>query len=132
MDRTIRITGLKECVEALQQLSKSKAKAIVRKGLREGAKIIQATERSFAPVDTGLLQKSIGISGAAGAQGTIAFAVSPKRSRFKGYYYAPVVIYGRSKSAPFEGRDFVLRAFETKHVQAAQVAADYIEQHLDI
>jgi hypothetical protein len=134
-DITLRISGLKEAAAALRDMG-TKAKPIVRKGLRIGAKIIQATERAFAPKRSGRLGRAIQISGGkSSTPGMVTLTVDPKRKSFKGVYYAPFVVNDhrtRGGKRVIAGRDFPLRAFETKQVQAAQAAADYIEQNTTI
>jgi HK97 gp10 family phage protein len=53
------ITGVEELVAKLQTLKKSKAKAAIRKGTRDGAKIIQSVAKRLAPSKTGQLQSKI-------------------------------------------------------------------------
>lgn len=139
MDKTIAISGLSETVQGLRDLGNKRAKSIVRKGLREGGKIIQATERAFAPYRTGKTQRSVAVAGKKrGRPGFISLSVFPRRTPFGSNakdFYPPYVIFGhktRGGRGQVEGRDFVGRAFEAKAEQAANVAADYIESQINL
>jgi hypothetical protein len=134
-DTTLRISGLKEVSLALRDFGK-KAKPIVLKGLRVGAKIMQAAERELAPKRSGRLARAIQISGGRAAKpGMVTLTVGAKRKSFKGDYYPPYVIYDhrtRGGKRVIAGRNFPQQAFEAKQVEAVQAVADYIEQNTTI
>ena len=56
---TVKLLGFKELDDALQNLDMELAKKIVRKGCREGAKVIQQAAIRNAPEDTGTLKANI-------------------------------------------------------------------------
>lgn len=75
MANTIKIEGLRELDAALAQFKKSTARGVMNRALKRAAKPIADAAKQNAPVDTGALRDSIGISVArTGGAGRSAFA----------------------------------------------------------
>lgn len=62
MTVTVRIEGLKECVEGLQELKKATATNVQKRALTQAGKPILEDAQQKAPVRTGLLREDIIIS----------------------------------------------------------------------
>lgn len=144
----MRIEGLDPAIAGLRTLASRDAKAIVRKGVRAGAKIVLAAEKAEAPVRQDQVQKrnsrgrflsykksrtmlnSLAVGGKRGPKGLIAMGVGPRTSAYPGPYVPAFVIYGhriRHSSARAKANDFITRAFNRSREAAAQAAADVIE-----
>lgn len=58
----VHVEGLKELEQALQQLPKANAKAVLRRTLKEAGEPVAKTARSLAPREMGYLRESIDVS----------------------------------------------------------------------
>lgn len=121
----MKITGLKECLKRLESLDHKVQKKILRKSLRQGAKLPLTLAKATAPVRTGFLKKSLKVRSGRGRKGIIRILVGTGAKWFKGAaFYAAFVIFGykvgsrklgdkRKQVAP---NPFLSNAYEqTKH-----------------
>ena|ERR1017187_8632608 len=121
------LDGLDQLVTKLQSLKKTKAKAAIRKGTRQGSKIVQAVTKRLAPSRTGTLQRNIKVR-------------SLKRSRvWTGVTCQLEVYYGAFTELGFKSRKarrqipaqhFMQRAAEQARNQAMRVALDTINTEI--
>lgn len=117
------VTGLRECIAALDQLDKKIQKKAIGKALRAGAKIVLAEARSTAPVATGNLRKNIKTK------------VGPRRKAGQSIKvqadvpYIGAVEWGTSKQ---EGSGFFRAAFDTKKAEASKVMQDELLTQVEL
>lgn len=121
MDFGIKMTGFKKLDRQLRKLPGPMAKKALRKGLRAGAKIIQAEAKVRVPKVTGALRKSIRVRAARKRRGTVGVTVTTgqKDNAFVGdTYYGGMVEFGTSRMT---ARPFMQPAFDAKKQQALDV-----------
>lgn len=94
-DFDVQITGLKELDAALQELAWPAARRALRKGMRQGANVVRDEVRDKAPIDTGLLKRSIRTRERKDENGWMQVAVEVRRRAFYGKFFE----YGTSKMA---------------------------------
>lgn len=120
----VSITGDQELRNKLTELKTSKAKAAIRKGTRQGCKLIMQAARDNAPVGkTRKLRKSIKVKAMKAKKGvgcTVNLTI----------FYAGFLEYGLSKRK-LTAREFLKRAAETKGEEAAKTACDIIKQEIE-
>jgi HK97 gp10 family phage protein len=115
---SVAVEGLHAIERLLDQIGKTAASKIIRKALRDGSKSILNTTRGLAPVDTGLMKKSLGIIALKRKRGRIGFRVgfknvdqlvtySKNKKKDKSgkevnqrYFYPSAVEYGTKKNPP--------------------------------
>ncbi len=134
---TVTITGLSATRQALEQLPLKVEKRILRKGIREGAKVMLSAARADAPSLSGATRRNVKIRGGRSKPGTIGLSVGVAAKDFAGpTFYAGFVIYGhrigkralgdRRKLVPAD--NFLSRAYEeTKDEAVAVTAAKWAE-----
>jgi HK97 gp10 family phage protein len=69
----IKITGLKELYDKLQQLPEKMEKRVMAKAMRQGTNVFMRSARENAPVKTGALKKSIKTKSLRGRRGEVKF-----------------------------------------------------------
>lgn len=58
---SVKVEGLKELEQALQQLQRANAKAVLRRTLKEAGQPVAKTARALAPIEMGYLRESIDV-----------------------------------------------------------------------
>lgn len=108
---SIEINGLKEIIDKLNSLPEKLENKVIRAAIRQGANVIKDKVKSYVPVDTGDLKKSIKVTGTRYQKGKIAFVVRPTPNKKKkvSVYYAKFVENGTSKMA---AKPFLRPAFD--------------------
>jgi len=74
MKANVSVTGLRELNAALGQFKKSTARSVLERALKKAAAPIAADAKRMAPVDTGQLRDSIGMTVVRSSAGKAAFA----------------------------------------------------------
>lgn len=135
MSEMVTLAGLDEAKENLAELDRKVQKSIVRKGVRKGCKVLLDASRAAAPELSGKLRKNIKIRGKSSKPGTFALSVGVSAKDFTGpAFYGVFVLLGHRVGARRLGdkrkivpaNDFLQRAFDATHEQAAEVAGDTI------
>lgn len=91
----LNVAGLQETKQALEALGIKTEKKIIRKGLRAGAKIVQAACQSEAPKLTGFMASKIKVRSGKAGKGKLAVTVGVGAKDFKGdAFYGAFVEYG--------------------------------------
>ena len=138
---TLRLEGGKALERKLKTLPTRVRNKVVRTALRDGAKIVQAETKSLAPVQTGLLKKSLKVRAMKRKKGRIGINVQMGAGDYKGEtFYGAFVEYGHKlgkrtngikraqkkgaavgDSRPMvPGQHFMERAFDNKSAVAAR------------
>lgn len=81
--RAVTITGLKPLLGKLAGLRSTQARAVRRRALMEASKPILQTAKSLAPVETGLLRRSLGRRVRSYRSGSTIVVIIGPRSGFK-------------------------------------------------
>jgi HK97 gp10 family phage protein len=133
---SIRLEGAQSLNALLDGLPKKIANKILREALKKGGKIIQADAKARAPVDTGLLRRSITVrKGKRKRKGSQSVVIFPDVKKFEGKvnlgagsnnrvtqsrgdFYAPYVEFGTSTRT---AQPFMRPAFESKKAQALAI-----------
>lgn len=135
----IKVSGLKEINKALHQLPIKLGKKVVVSALREGAKIIQKEARSLAPRRTGRLRRAIKVKRSKihtkPRLGKFGFYIKinpgKKRNDRQGAYYGKFVD-GGLKKRKLRAREFMLKAYNSKHKVAAKFTIKAAERGVDV
>lgn len=145
----VRVKGLSELNQFLQQLPAKVERNVLRGALRAGAKPVRQEAQARAPVDTGTLRAGIVIKGSRGKPGTVAVKVV---ATGKHAYIAPWLEYGvaahqvvaakggwlffggqYAKAVNHPGiapRPFMRPALDTQAGAAVVAAAEYMKKRL--
>lgn len=119
------IKGAKELSAKLKRLSGSEGKKLLRKGLREGTKVIAAEARAIAPQASGELKRSIKTRALKRKKGRIGFRVTSRLP------YSVAQQYGwkhhKTKQA-IEGTEFMSEAAEKNEEKVIANIDDKIEK----
>ncbi len=75
----IDVRGQSLVVDNLKNVKNSARKSIIAKGARAAARVISREMKSRAPVETGLLKRSIGFKGKWNRKGFIVMRIGPRR-----------------------------------------------------
>ena len=100
MSASIIMTGDKEVDRLLATLEPKLQKKAIRKGTREGAKVVLERARSLVPVDTGTLLDTMTVRSAVGTgrgrlrRGTIGHMVTHRETGAEDPFYAHFVEFG--------------------------------------
>lgn len=130
---TVEVKGLKETSDKLKALANKVEKSIVRKGLRQGGKILLNSARSLAPVQSGRLKRNIKIRNGRSQKDSISLSVGVSSKDFQGEtYYASFVLYGHRIGSRKLGdsrkeippNDFLLKAFDDTKDEVVAVTTD--------
>jgi HK97 gp10 family phage protein len=117
----------------LKALDKKVQRSIIKKGLRVGAKIIQQAAKAAAPVESGLVKRSIKVRSGKAGKGVTKINVGMGAKDYTGKaFYASFLIYGhkqgnrklgdKRKSIP--ANNFLGKAFEENKEAAQQAVID--------
>lgn len=90
---------------------------------RAGANAIAEEAKSRVPIDTGDLKKSIGVNREKGTREIVRFAISPRKGKGLGGWYAHFVEFGTSKQA---AQPFMRPAYENSSEEALRRAGEYL------
>jgi HK97 gp10 family phage protein len=137
MSQGIHISGLSEIKARLESLGLRVEKRVIRKGLRQGAKIVLGAARAEAPERSGTVLRNIKIRAGRGSKGVISLTVGAAAKDFKGpAFYAGFLIYGHhvgsrklgDKRKFVPANNFLQRAYDgTKEAAAERTAAAWVE-----
>jgi HK97 gp10 family phage protein len=137
MAEGLHISGLRETQARLQSLGPRVEKRVIRKGLRQGAKIVLAAARAEAPERSGNVRRNLKIRSGKGSKGTIALSVGAAAKDFKGpAFYTGFLIYGHhvgsrklgDKRKFVPANNFLQRAYDgTKEAAAERTVAAWVE-----
>lgn len=125
----IRVTGAKELQAAFKNLDTATTGRIVRKVMREGAKVIQRESVALAPRKSGLVARSIKVRAGFRKKGTFRYQVIIGAQNFQGdSFYGAFLNFGhkigkRGSSKPRKqvaGSEWLNRAFHNKAPQLAR------------
>lgn len=107
------VTGVKELDAILRDLEPKLARKYIRKGMRDGMKLVRDQARADAPVRSGTMRKAIKVrAGRSRKRGRIAIEVRVGEGDFKGdTFYGAFVEYGTSRQ---KAQEFMLRAFRER------------------
>lgn len=78
MSMNVKVEGIKDLVKKLESMKKSKASKILRKACTKGAQPVAKSAKAQAPVETGLLKKSIGHKVKSYPSGVVVGIVGPR------------------------------------------------------
>ncbi len=101
---SIEVTGLQAIERLFNSIGKTAANKIIRTALRYGSKSILNTTRGLAPVDTGLMKKSLGIIALKRKRGRVGFRVGFKNAE-------QLVTYSKRKKKNKSGKEVNQRYF---------------------
>lgn len=136
----ITIKGSRAIERAFRELPRKIATKLVRRSLREGAKIVQAQAKADAPVDTGLLEKSIKVvSGRSRKKGVFLMGVLIGSGNFKGEtFYGAFQEFGWKTGKrgsvhrrKIPGKRFLKRAMRGMRDEAQRVILETIADGID-
>lgn len=124
------VKGLEDLIAKLNALPAKLEKKVIRAAVRKGANIIRDKARSYVPVDTGDLKKSITVSGAKYKKGTIALAIKPRNNKKKGVtvFYGRFIEYGTSKMA---AKPYMRPAYDEAEKEVLDTVINDIKSKLD-
>lgn len=114
-------------MKALKQLPKNIQKNVMVGATRAGATALVDEAKANVPVDTGDLKKSIGINRVKAPANSVIFAVSPRRGKGLGGWYAHFVEFGTSKQS---AQPFMRPAYENSADEALRRAKEYVQDRL--
>lgn len=113
------VTGIKEIDAALKQLERKEARKVFAKATREAAKVVQKLAVAGAPVDTGLLARSLKVRSTKKLKNAVGAEVRTGDQEFGGEtFYGSFQEYGTSKIPP---QGFLRKAYDAGKKRAAQV-----------
>ena len=91
----MKVTGAKEMEAKLRTMGKKAGNAYLKEALREAAKPVLSTMKSYAPKKSGVLERAIRIRAGRSGKGKVSVLVGPGRKFFTGKaYYAGFVNFG--------------------------------------
>lgn len=120
---TVTIVGTNPLIAKLNKLPNAVQKRVLRPALRKGARLIQKAAQGGAPVDTGLMRRSLTVKAMKTKKNRIGSMVMYRNVdlllRFskagKRYFYPAAVEYGHSGH---DGTHFIREAFDSKQASA--------------
>lgn len=123
-NNTWEIEGLKELQTYFNTLEVKLKKVIVRKALREGAKIIKLATLKFVPVKSGKTKDSIKVRAAKRKTGRIAYLVQIGKGDFQGEtFYASFLEYGFRLKTKYGSKTIPAQAFMRQGFDSSKEAA---------
>jgi HK97 gp10 family phage protein len=128
------ITGDKELLQKLDRLEKRTTKGAIRKGTRQGAKIVQQATKSTVPVKSGALKRAIKVramkarKGTIGTRCTISMPGDSKANWFYGSFqeYGWTTVNGRKVA----GKHFMKQASSQSGQKALDTALNTIKDEI--
>lgn len=127
---TYSIDGLKELDEALSKMGRKAKRKAINKAIRAGAKIVLEAAKEKVPIDTGTLQKSLGIAAKKSRnkdqQEVVVLARKGKNRKNDGFY-AHMVEFGTKNTAP---QPFLGPAAHEKAQEAIKSVGDTLQSEL--
>lgn len=136
----VEIEGLKECLASLKDLEPRLQKSIVRKALRAGANVIRKAAQSDAPVQSGLLRKSIKVKAGKRSKHSISINVGVGAKWFTGpAFYGAFVAFGHKvgsrklgdSRAQVPANDFMSSAYNSSKDAAMSAVISTVENGID-
>jgi len=121
------LQGDKELIGKLDSLKRTDAKAAIRKGTREGAKIVQAKAKELVPVRTGTLKRNIKVRALPRSRKWVGTMVKTTFANSEAFY-GQFVEYGTRKMA---ARHFLKKAVNEQGDTALRRAADIIRVEVE-
>jgi len=118
------LPGEEQAITALEDFSKKKLRAAIRKGSRAGCKVIQAQARQTAPHRTGALAAGMKVRALPRSRKYVGTQVT------LGVYYAAFIEYGL-KNRHLVARHYMKNAANQEKVSALNTARDVIKQELN-
>ena len=121
---TITLKGWDDLQKAFSEMEPKYARAALRKGIREGTKIVQRAAVAKVPVDTGALRRAIKVRGGSGQKrGDIRMVVlCGGKTLFAGKnYYGGMVEYGTARQ---QAQPFIRLAFDEQVQQVGDMIVD--------
>lgn len=129
MQSVYKITGIKEIDKALSELEPKLAKKIIRKTLRDSAKIVREEVKQTAPFETGELKAAVKVKAGRRRRNSISVQVQIGEGDFKGQtYYASFLEYGTKDIEPL---GFMRKALDNKEDEVREKAKASILQGLE-
>ena len=128
---TMQIAGLRELHRKLKQLEGKLAKKALRKGLRGGAKDVQAAAKALAPTDSGDLAANIKVRTAKlgrGGRGMVGVSVQSTAASFGRYFYPPHIEFGTDE---VEAQSYMRRAADERRRHAVAIIATVTGREID-
>lgn len=126
----IEVVGADEVLRRLDDFKKTKSKAMLRKGTRAGAKVMQEKLKAETPRLTGASAKYIKVRAYKRSRRFVGHVARFERVPESKLLYIFVVNYG-SKKRKIAPREFIQKAVQESRVRAAKVAVDTIRGELD-
>jgi len=128
-DVNVEIKGVKELLHSLKQFPQNIQKNVITGAIRAGCKPIVNSAKSYVPVDSGNLKKSIGIVKRKSRDKTkIRFSVTPRRKGKYDGFYAHIVEFGTSKMA---AQPFMRPAYESQDNESIDEVKKYMAKRID-
>jgi HK97 gp10 family phage protein len=123
------IHGLEEIIRKLNALPDKLENKVVRAAIRQGANIIKEKAKSYVPIDTGDLKKSIKVTGTRYQKGKISFVIRPSGNKKKGVsvFYARFIENGTSK---MHAQPFMRPAFDESGDEVLNKTIEVIKSKL--
>lgn len=116
-------------LDSLKQFPKNIQKNILVGAVRAGAKPLVEAAKDYAPVDKGILKKSIGVNRKKTKdKNQVWFAVSPRKGGKYDGFYGHMVEFGTSKMA---AQPFLRPAFESQDNVSIDAATKYMADRID-
>jgi len=133
MNMDIKLIGAKELQDALADFPKSVERKLLRAALRKGGNVILAEARARAPVDKGVLRRSIKLRSARSRDGValrIDVRIPPngKPGNTGGPYYGAFVELGTSKMA---AHPYLRPAFDATAETALREISEYLSNGIE-
>ena len=120
MSATLTISGSRELARKLEELPKRVHRKVLSQAMRAAARVVQARAKALAPVDTGLLKRSLKIRAIRrNRRGNVGVTLSTRAVDFGPAFYGSFVEYGTRK---LRGRRFIKRAFDESKDAALAIA----------
>jgi HK97 gp10 family phage protein len=124
--------GAQDVIKKLEALGGKVERKVLGKSIRTGLKVLLAECKANAPVDGGLLRKSLAVLTALKKKrGTVVLEVRPNEKKFLGgHYYPAQVEYGRKKKNQ-PPNPFMLKAFSHRGEAAKDAAVAAVAKGID-
>jgi len=117
--------GIREAIDFLEGLEKKQIKPVLRKAMRDGAKVIAAEARDNVAVDTGETEKGIKVRASKSKnRGDVSMAVISTAPIFAG----GALEFGTHK---MEAQPYLRPAFDNQHEKIVEAVAAKIIQEVE-
>jgi HK97 gp10 family phage protein len=138
----IEAKGIQQVQQALKELDDKVSRSILRKGLRQGAKVVLAAAKADAPERTGRLKRNLKVRNKKGGKGKAALSVGAAAKDFTGEaFYSSFIEYGYSTRPSVTGKNairkkipgqhFLKKAFEQTGEQAISTTIESWQQQIE-